>query len=95
MASGSTGSKTLFRDQAFEKAMSDGTINSLETELRERIIGAYLRIGHSNRMVDVSIKMPPLQDHYPGFSEKQAQEAVRETVPFIEAALQALASISV
>jgi hypothetical protein len=95
MAPASTGSKTLFRDQAFEKAMSDGTINSLETKLRENIIGAYIRIGNSNRMVDVALKMPPLQDHYPGFSEKQAQEAVKETIPFIETALQALASISI
>lgn len=75
--------------------MSDGTVNSLETDVREKINGAYIRIGNSNRMVDVAMRMPPLQDLYPGFSEKQAQDAVKEAIPFIEVALKTLASISV
>lgn len=89
------GSKTLFRQYAFEKAMSDGTINSLETNLKERIISAYIGIDKSNRIVDAAMKMPPLQDHYPGFSERQAQEAVKDAIPSIEAAYKALVNSSV
>ena len=94
-ASSKTGSKTIFREKAFEKAMSDGTINSLDADLREKINAAYIAIGHSNRTVDAAIRMPPLQDHYPGFSDQQAQEAVKQAAPPIEIAYQALNKVSI
>ena len=86
--------KILFRQQAFEKAMSDGTINSLETSLKEKIIDAYVGIDRSNRLVDAAMKMPPLQDLYPGFSEHQPRQAVSDTIPSIEAAHKALVTRS-
>jgi hypothetical protein len=87
-------SKTLFRQQAFEKAMSDGSINSLETDLKDKIISAYVGIDRSNRIVDAAMRMPPLQDLYPGFSESQAQQAVKDAIPSIEAAHKALVTRS-
>ena len=84
------GSQTLFRKLAFEKAMSDGVINSIDSDLKEKVIRAYIEIDMSNRIVDAAMGMPPLQDLYPGFSESQAREAVKKATPVIEAAYKAL-----
>lgn len=84
------GSQTIFRQVAFEKAMADGAINSLDPDLKEKLIRAYVDIDKANRIVDAAMKMPPMQDFYPGFSNTQAQEAVKEVIPSIEAAYKAL-----
>jgi hypothetical protein len=72
-AAKTAGSQTFFRHGAFEKAMSDGVISSLDSDLKEQVIRAYIEIANSNRIVDAAMRMPPLQDLYPGFSEGQAR----------------------
>ena len=84
------GAQTIFRQQAFGKAMADGVIESLETNLKGKLIRAYVDIDKANRMVDAAMKIAPTQDFYPGFSNTQAQEAVKNAIPSIETAYNAL-----
>lgn len=85
----------LFRTQEFNSAMLNGTLPSLGSDLRTKIIDAYIKMEYANRLVNSSLNMPPLQDLYPGAAFQEAQEAVKNAVPLIRAAYDALSDARV
>jgi hypothetical protein len=78
--------------QEFNNAMSNGTLASVSNDLRTKITDAYIKMEYANRLVSSSVNMPPLQDLYPGAATQEAQEAVKNAVPLIRAAYDALSS---
>lgn len=82
----------LFRMEEFNNAMSNGTMASVTDDLRTKITNAYIKMDYANRLVDSSLRMPPLQDLYPGAAIQEAQEAVKSAVPLVRAAHDALSA---
>jgi len=83
----------LFSLEEFKNAMSNTTLTSMPDDLREKITEAYIQMDYANRLMDSSLNMPPLQDLYPGAAFQEAQEAVKNAVPHIRVAYEALSAL--
>lgn len=82
----------LFRREEFNRAMQDGSIASIPSDVKQLVYEAYMFMGRTNQIVSGTLSASMVGDPMAS-KRKEAQKSVLDSLPKIQAAHEALKEI--